>query len=256
MASYFYRDITAWMDATEPLSANEYRVYDVLLNLMYILEGPITRHERGFAVRCNMHILTLRATLEKLIERGKIEVTPDGKLTNKRMMIEIAKLPMHPSRRKPKPRPDLDPTSTRPPTDLGATSDQPPRGLAHKPLKTKGLEPYTIQDKTKHTIEARVRAFGPDDFIGDDDITMFSKEEIAAIAEDLNSLTNIKGQIRQAYRFMRDQGVEPSRRKSAMQAYLSKRNDEAAERRRVNDAKQSESQERESPRIHPKHMLP
>ena len=113
MVAYYQHNIAHWMDGTESLPDGEYRAYHVICELLYLNNGPIIAHESGIAGRCNQHPLAFRSNLKKLVERGKITFTADGKITNKRVEIELAKIA---SRRR------------RPPTDPQSTSRQPPQG--------------------------------------------------------------------------------------------------------------------------------
>lgn len=142
MAGFFKREISAWMDGTESLTAEEYRVYDVVLNLIYLQEGPIVEHEAGMAGRCNMHRLKFRKALDTLVRLGKI-VLADGKLSNSRAISEISKF----SKPKKSPSVNSDPkaaTPSQPPANPQPTHRQPGGGLADNPLKNKG--PDSILD--------------------------------------------------------------------------------------------------------------
>jgi hypothetical protein len=92
MVAYYQRSISAWMDGTESLDDGEYRVYDVVCNLIYLNDGPIVMHESGIAGRCNQHPLKFRRNFQKLVERGKLIIRTDGKITNARVESELKKI--------------------------------------------------------------------------------------------------------------------------------------------------------------------
>ena len=74
MVEFFQRHISAWMDGTEGLTDGEYRVYDVICNLIYLNDGPIIIHESGIAGRCHQHILTFRKNFKTLIDLSLIHI--------------------------------------------------------------------------------------------------------------------------------------------------------------------------------------
>lgn len=127
VASYVHH-IAAWMDGTESLTDGEYRVYHVVCELIYLNNGPIILHESGIAGRCNQHVLAFRRHLAKLVERQKLMIGTDGKLSNRRAESELK------SRLKPSSNPP--PTPARPPPDPPPTPDAPPPRDAAKPLKS------------------------------------------------------------------------------------------------------------------------
>lgn len=94
MVEWFNRHVAAWMDGTEALSDAEYRVYDVVLNLIYLNDGPIVNNERGIAGRCNMSARLFRVVLAALISNGKLEVF-EGKISNKRARTELEQVANH-----------------------------------------------------------------------------------------------------------------------------------------------------------------
>lgn len=91
MVAFYKHDIPSWMDGTEGLTAEEYRVYHVVVMLIYLNEWPIEANERGLAGRCNMHRLTFRTALASLIKSGKL-VLENGQLTNARAVAELASI--------------------------------------------------------------------------------------------------------------------------------------------------------------------
>jgi uncharacterized protein DUF1376 len=123
MVEHFERHISAWMDGTEGLSDGEYRAYDVVCNLIYLNDGPIVVNERGFAGRCNQHLLAFRKHFQALVTKRKLIVAADGKVSNRRVEAELRK-------RKPAPQ-----TLSQPPANPQRTPDQPPEGLARKSLE-------------------------------------------------------------------------------------------------------------------------
>jgi uncharacterized protein YdaU (DUF1376 family) len=91
MVAFFKRDIAAWMDGTENLSDGAYRAYDVICNLIYLSEGPITLNERGIAGRCRQRLEDFRRYVRQLTEAKKIVIV-DGKVFNRRCADELAKI--------------------------------------------------------------------------------------------------------------------------------------------------------------------
>ena len=132
MVAFFQRHIAAWMDGTEGLSDGEYRVYDVVCNLIYLNDGPIVAHETGIAGRCRQHILTFRRNLAKLIESGKL-VIENEKITNRRTSTELGRIQ---SRRRNPPS-DPRPTSAQSPPMSVEVAGGFAGGPADKPLKNK-----------------------------------------------------------------------------------------------------------------------
>lgn len=92
MASWYKHDIAAWMDGTEGLDHESYRVYHVICQLIYLHEGPIRRHDTGIAGRCNMHVLTCRKRIDQLISDGKIVLNADGTLGQNRANTELGRM--------------------------------------------------------------------------------------------------------------------------------------------------------------------
>lgn len=125
VASYAHH-IAPWMDGTESLDDGEYRVYHVVCQLIYLNNGPIVMHESGIAGRCNQHVLAFRRNLAKLVDRQKLMIGADGKLSNRRAESELK------SRMKPQANPPATPP--RPPPDPPPTPRAPPGGNAAKPL--------------------------------------------------------------------------------------------------------------------------
>lgn len=88
MADWYRHDIPSWMDGTETLSDNAYRAYHVILQLIYLHEGPITLNERGIAGRCNQSVRTFKKSLQELIGFRKLTLQ-NGKLDNERSETEL-----------------------------------------------------------------------------------------------------------------------------------------------------------------------
>lgn len=88
MVAFYKHDIAAWMDGTESLSANAYRAYHVVCQLIYLHEGPIALNERGIAGRCNMSSRSFAKAMDELKQAGKI-VVENGKISNSRATKEL-----------------------------------------------------------------------------------------------------------------------------------------------------------------------
>lgn len=149
MARYFKRDITAWMDGTEGLTDGAYRVYDVILNLIYLHEEPIVLNEVGLAGRCAMHRLKFRHCLKALVAAGKLRIV-DDRISNPRAERELEHIgttsPLHGRRTNATPRQPMG----NPP----ATYGQPTPGHAAKVLKLQAA--VSLQDKTRQVITTTV----------------------------------------------------------------------------------------------------
>ena len=133
MVAFYQHDIANWMDGTEGLSDGEYRAYHVVCQLIYLNNGPIVLHESGIAGRCGQHRLAFRKNLENLLEKRKLTVGADGKITNRRVESELTRIV---ARRR---RSSSDPSQTsgipKPnPPEVGAGSNG---GQPSKPLKVK-----------------------------------------------------------------------------------------------------------------------
>jgi hypothetical protein len=92
MVAWYKHDIPAWMNGTENLDADCYRVYHVICQLIYLNEGPIARNEQGIAGRCKMHVLRLRKCIDQLITLGKLTINPDLTLDQPRANLELRKI--------------------------------------------------------------------------------------------------------------------------------------------------------------------
>jgi hypothetical protein len=60
------------MDGTEDLNDREYRAYHVVLQCIYLQEGPIKCNERGLAGRCNQDVRVFRKALAGLVDKNKL----------------------------------------------------------------------------------------------------------------------------------------------------------------------------------------
>lgn len=141
MVEFYKHNIPKWMDGTEGLDDGEYRVYHVVVELIYLHDGPIVHHESGLAGRCNQHVLAFRRSLQKLLARGKLFYTSDGKLTNKRAETELAKIAE--GRRKPPADPPRTPRA--PPPDPRRT----PGGSRRQAIEKQGGEKQRRGEKRR-----------------------------------------------------------------------------------------------------------
>ena len=261
MASYFKRDITAWIDGTASLTSDEYRVYDTLCNMMYLHEGAIVQNEKGLAGLSNMHVLRFRPTLASLIKLGKIKVTSDGRLINPRVERELAAMPSHPSNRRAthgKPRRNPQATPGQPPGNPRATPDQPPGGLASKPLKTNGAGHTTIHYNTKQNrtetdarAQARESRFskrassrGSGDSepkrVGDiesrDGLVLIREEDLIAWQEQFPHIPNVRNRVTGWLGYCEHEKMTPERTLSSLLLHLTKQDEEAARKDKVAEA--------------------
>ena len=85
---FFKHDIAAWMGGTEGLGHAEYRVYHMVLNLIYLHEEPIVLNTRGLAGICNMSPQEFGPALKHLIAKGKLKEV-EGRLVNGRAQVEL-----------------------------------------------------------------------------------------------------------------------------------------------------------------------
>lgn len=88
MVTWYKHDIPKWMDGTEALTDAEYRVYHVICELIYLNEGPILRHDRGIAGRCNQDVRRTKCVINSLLSKGKLTST-SGQLDNNRCTTEL-----------------------------------------------------------------------------------------------------------------------------------------------------------------------
>lgn len=150
MVAYYQRSISAWMDGTEGLDDGEYRAYDVICNLIYLNDGPIIIHESGIAGRCNQHPLRFRRNFAKLVERGKLVVGADGKISNARVESELKKIRARRVSKAANPAP----TPAAPSPYPGGVDPGSAGGKANKPLKDN--EPGLFADTLEKRREVSV----------------------------------------------------------------------------------------------------
>lgn len=146
MVAFYQHNIAAWMDGTEGLPDGEYRVYHVICQLMYLNNGPIVMHESGLAGRCNQHLLAFRSNVKKLIEKGKLVLAEDGKITNARVAKELARI----SGRRGIPPADPGSTSRQPRGGSPGVQQGSEGGQASKSLKNQNAAGGRVtKDKTR-----------------------------------------------------------------------------------------------------------
>jgi uncharacterized protein YdaU (DUF1376 family) len=91
MVAFYKHDIPAWMDGTEGLTDGAYRAYHVIIQLIYLNEGPITLNEHGIAGRCRQSLRGFRRNLDELITKKKLALD-NGRLHNSRADQELEKI--------------------------------------------------------------------------------------------------------------------------------------------------------------------
>src|SRR6266516_7358991 len=91
MVAFYKHDIPAWMDGTEGLTDGAYRAYHVIVQLIYLNEGPITLNEHGIAGRCRQSLRGFRRNLKELLTNGKLTLV-NGRLRNSRADQELEKI--------------------------------------------------------------------------------------------------------------------------------------------------------------------
>ncbi len=84
----YKRKPVLWIEGTRCLSNPERGVYADLVERMYALESDLYYDERDLAGFCNVTIRTFRKILQGLIDKGKIHLTEDGKLTANHVRTE------------------------------------------------------------------------------------------------------------------------------------------------------------------------
>lgn len=257
MATYFSREIAPWMDATETLSDREYRVYDVVLNLIYLHEEPIRMNERGLAARSNMHINALRPAIQKLISLGKLHLSVDGKLSNAKASAVLKRIGKNPH----KAPADSRRVSHESPAGVGPVSGEsqacvegvPPRltrHVARKPLKSNGSDSLLTNIQTNELKPARaIKVFSEYDYLSSDEAVHFTAKEIDEAEADFPGLKDIRAAIRQTDRFFSALPIGdapvPAKRKAIVIASLRKKNQEAVERQLISAAKVKADEARE-----------
>jgi len=229
------------MDGTESLSDAEYRAYDVLCNLMYLNDGPIVRHERGIAARCNQATLKFRIALDALIKMKKIEVVEGGKLFNKRVAHVLSMIGKKPGKQTT----NLEQTHDQPTTNPSPTQAQPPRGLRRKPLKSLNAESQHTYIQTNNTasVDASASApwssvkeksghpMSPNDMLSDDGTFLIRKQTLDEWQERFKHII-VRNIARTAMRKLADYGyATPERRLAGIEQFIMTVNQKSAERR-------------------------
>jgi uncharacterized protein YdaU (DUF1376 family) len=92
VVAFYKHNIADWMDGTESMTCEQYRVYHVVCQLIYLNEGPIANNEKGIAGRCNLHLLAYRSALNHLVTSGKLTLDPLGKIANRRSVEELSRV--------------------------------------------------------------------------------------------------------------------------------------------------------------------
>ena len=90
MRSYRH-DIVSWSEGTQALGADEYRVFHVVVQLIYLAEGPLPFSEKELATRCNMPVTRLRKAIAGLVAGRKIWLR-DNRVYSLRVLTELRKL--------------------------------------------------------------------------------------------------------------------------------------------------------------------
>lgn len=86
----FYKmEFDAWDEGTVELTLEEEGAYLRLCHQMYRRRGPIPNSDRMLCALWRCHQNKARPLLQKLITKGKIQVTPEGNLTNGRVRQEV-----------------------------------------------------------------------------------------------------------------------------------------------------------------------
>lgn len=142
-----------WDEATACLSLEQEAAYLRLCHAMYNIGGPIRNEARILMGLFRCGNVKAAALVRQLIAAGKITLNADGKLSNERVMAELAERAERSAARSRKPRsegsdPRVTPECT--PSD--------PRVTPCKPLKTNEAldteQDRTEQEKTEATLRA------------------------------------------------------------------------------------------------------
>ncbi len=80
-----------WMEGTRSLTLAEKGLYIDLLQLMSMADGPIENDPSAIAKACGVDTRTVKATMRRLVEMGKIVIREGNSLTNGRCFDEIEK---------------------------------------------------------------------------------------------------------------------------------------------------------------------
>jgi len=133
MVEFYNHRIAMWMDGTQGLSDGAYRAYHVIVQLIYLHDGPITFNERGLAARCNQHVLAFRRFFKELTDSQKLAVV-DGKVHNRRATDELSRIA---TRRERKAQGSKAETPDQPPRGPPGVRRGSGEGLPSKSLKNK-----------------------------------------------------------------------------------------------------------------------
>lgn len=89
MRSYRH-DIVPWSEGTSELGDDEYRAYHVVVQMIYLTEGPLPFNEKEIAARCHMATPKLRRCIASLVASRKIWIR-DGRIYSLRVLTELRK---------------------------------------------------------------------------------------------------------------------------------------------------------------------
>jgi len=78
-----------WLSGTSELSVDEKGAYITVCALIYSRSGPIDDDEAWLSKACGCHWRQWRRLRQTLLERGKIRLTEDGRITNRRAELEL-----------------------------------------------------------------------------------------------------------------------------------------------------------------------
>lgn len=87
----FKHDIVLWSEGTRDLGDDAYRAYHVIVQLIYLNEGPLPFDEKEIAARCNTTTPKLRRVVAELVAAHKIWLR-DGRIYNLRVLNELRKI--------------------------------------------------------------------------------------------------------------------------------------------------------------------
>ena len=88
--SWYKRNAQDFFDGTRELSADESRVYNDVVDLIYIYGGALSMSDRVLAGKCVMDVRKFARIKMHLVDVGKLFLTPDGYLHNERAAEELA----------------------------------------------------------------------------------------------------------------------------------------------------------------------
>ncbi|MFK4534324.1 uncharacterized protein YdaU (DUF1376 family) [Bradyrhizobium ottawaense] len=250
MVAFYKHHIPDWMDGTENLDHATYRVYHVIVQLIYLNEGPIANNEHGIAGRCKTSARSYRACLETLLRLGKLTLE-DGRIDNRRACQELHSVGENRANAAkggarslgvPKARPKPLQNNDRATAPLFATNS----------LKEKTREEKTREDKTQEIIDSesapngagtfssitaetapeQPRVLGNYDFLSDDGSVLILADEFKALESELLAIKSVRALVRHSCRSWLLE-IEPSQRKEALLRWLRKKNTENEQRQSV-----------------------